>query len=115
MVYGKAFLSLTILLTIIADARFCMAQSSCGSSEMCRPVSEPIAVCPCTEPLTCVANVCVNEGTVDASLVSSYVMAPNNIYSIFFLWDNACNPYSVPPSLLNRFMILLCVLVLFSL
>ena len=66
-------------------------------------VTGPISICPCTQAgLKCISNVCVDDTSIFASLLTFSVSTPNMIYSAFSLWDTSCNPYSVPPSALNH-------------
>jgi hypothetical protein len=67
--------------------------------------TSPVSLCPCPEPgMACVSHVCVDASTVAARAHAELAVAPNMVYSVFSLWDDGCNPYSVPPEALNRTM-----------
>jgi hypothetical protein len=67
--------------------------------------SEPVKTClndtDCCGTEKCVSRVCVNVEKIAVTVIKSVSKPLNNIYAVFSLWDDKCNPYSVSSQSLN--------------
>eukprot|EP00292_Cryptomonas_paramecium_P007726 CAMPEP_0113685048 /NCGR_PEP_ID=MMETSP0038_2-20120614/14410_1 /TAXON_ID=2898 /ORGANISM="Cryptomonas paramecium" /LENGTH=349 /DNA_ID=CAMNT_0000605001 /DNA_START=29 /DNA_END=1075 /DNA_ORIENTATION=- /assembly_acc=CAM_ASM_000170 len=98
--------AMALLLMTCLEAASALTISSCSSAPAVNLTMLPrIQSCStnadCCSGLSCVSQICVKTTAIGGTLLKSWYEAPNNVYQLFFLWDDQCNPFSVPASSLE--------------